>query len=72
VLTAARLVELGVGCAFLDPFVAAAIAGPKVVSRRVKPSITHAYGVFAPTERPLSGEAERTLDMIRDVARELA
>jgi len=72
VLTAARLVELGIGSAFLDPFVAEAISSSKVVSRRVRPPITHAYGVFAPMERPLSGEAERTLDMIRDVARELA
>ena len=71
VLTAARLVELGTGCAFLDPFVADAIVGPKVVSRRVQPPISHAYGVFAPTNRPLRGEAERALGLIREVAREL-
>jgi len=71
VLTAARLVELGVGCAFLDPFVAKAIVSPTVVSRRVQPPITHAYGVFAPTKRPLRGEAERALKMIHEVVREL-
>jgi DNA-binding transcriptional LysR family regulator len=71
VLTAARLVELGIGCAFLDPFVADTIVGPKVVSCRVQPPIPHAYGVFAPAKRPLSSETERTLEMIRQVAQEL-
>jgi len=56
VLTAARLVALGVGCAFLDPFVARNMASPAVGVSRVSPAITHSYGIFAPSNTPVGEE----------------
>ena len=56
VLTAARLVDLGVGCAFLDPFVARTMASPRVAVRRMSPAITQSYGIFAPSNTPVGEE----------------
>lgn len=69
-LTASRLVELGVGCAFLDPFVAAAVAGPGIAIRRPVPGIALAYGVFAPPSMVMSAEAKAFLAMAVAAARQ--
>ncbi len=71
-LTAARLVELGTGCAFLDPFVARSLVSGSVVTCRVDPAFGHSYGVFAPQSLPLSDEAGQALDFLRRAAAELS
>ena len=71
-LTAARLVELGTGCAFLDPFVARSLTSGSVVTCRADPAFGHSYGVFAPHSLPLSDEAGQALDFLRQVAAELS
>jgi DNA-binding transcriptional LysR family regulator len=71
-LTAARLVELGTGCAFLDPFVARSLTSGSVVTCRANPAFGHSYGVFAPQSLPLSDEAGQALDFIREVAAEFS
>lgn len=65
--SAALLARAGVGCAILDPFVARVLAGPNVVTARISPAITHAYGVHVPTGAPMSAEVERMLEHIKRV-----
>ena len=71
VMAAARLVELGVGCALLDPFVAATINDPTVSVRKLSPRITHRYSVFAPSNALISEETEHFLDSLNNVVDEL-
>ncbi len=70
VLTAARLVALGVGCAFLDPFVARTMASPTVGISRVSPAITQSYGIFGPSNTPVGEETAQVLDNLRAVVRD--
>lgn len=71
VLAAARLVALGAGCAFLDPFVAQTIAGPSVGSRKLSPAITLGYSIFAPANIPLGEETKHILANLRAVVDDL-
>ena len=66
VVTAAQLVRLGVGCAFLDPFIAASVRGPEVRVSKIRQKLTHAYGVYAPSLESLGREAEEFLNTVRD------
>jgi DNA-binding transcriptional LysR family regulator len=66
VVTAAQLVRLGVGCAFLDPFIASAVRGPGIHIVRLRESLTHAYGVYAPVSGLRSDEAQQFLDTVRE------
>jgi len=67
VMAAARLVSLGVGCAFLDPFVARTIVGPSVSLRKIKPAITHSYSILSPNNTPVSEETRQILICLRTV-----
>ena len=60
------MVRLGVGCAFLDPFIAASVRGPEVRVSKVRQKLTHAYGVYAPSTESLSREVEEFLNTLRD------
>lgn len=64
-VTAAILARAGVGCAFLDPFVARTLAGPETVIARITPPIVHSYGVHVPVGATPSSEALRMLDLIK-------
>ncbi|MDA1100033.1 MAG: LysR family transcriptional regulator [Proteobacteria bacterium] len=72
VVTAARLVALGAGCAFLDPFVARTIAGPKVSLRKTSPAIRHSYSIFAPSNTPIGEETRHILASLRTVVDEFS
>lgn len=67
ILAAARLVSLGVGCAFLDPFVTQTIAGPTVGLRKITPAIRHSYSILSPTNTPISEETRHILISLRAV-----
>jgi DNA-binding transcriptional LysR family regulator len=71
VMAAARLVELGVGCAFLDPFVAQTINNPAVAVRKLTPVITHSYSVFAPSNTPLGDETKYVLECLNAIVDDL-
>jgi DNA-binding transcriptional LysR family regulator len=68
VMAAARLVDLGVGCAFLDPFVAHTLNNPTVGIRKLSPHITHSYSILAPSNASISEEASKFLKCLNDVA----
>ena len=68
VMAAARLVDLGVGCAFLDPFVARTLNNPTVGIRKLSPHITHSYSILAPSNASISEEARKFLKCLNDVA----
>jgi len=65
VVTAAQLVRLGVGCAFLDPFISGAVRGPGINVTRIRQNLSHAYGVYAPPNGPPSQESMEFLDTVR-------
>lgn len=67
VVTAALMTRAGVGCAFLDPFIAATFAGPKVVVAQTKPAMPHAYGAHVPRGAGIAPEASRLLDAIDQI-----
>ena len=69
-LAAARLVALGVGCAFLDPFVADTIACPEIVVCRPSPEIRHTYGVHIPPSTAITTEARAFLALTRATVEE--
>ncbi|NQW10192.1 MAG: LysR family transcriptional regulator [Alphaproteobacteria bacterium] len=69
-LAAARLVALGVGCAFLDPFVADTVARTGIAIRRPSPKIEHAYGVYAPPSTAITAEARTFLVLTRAAVEE--
>lgn len=67
VVTAALMTRAGVGCAFLDPFIAAAFTGPEVVIGRTTPPMPHAYGAHVPRGADISPETRRLLNAIEQV-----
>ena len=67
VVTAGQLVRLGVGCAFLDPFIARSVSGPETTVRKIKPSISHTYGIYAAPGTAVTGEVAALLDAIHNV-----
>jgi DNA-binding transcriptional LysR family regulator len=71
VMAAAQLVELGVGCALLDPFVARTINNPSVAIKKLTPAITHSYSVFAPSNTPLGDETKYVLESLNAVVDDL-
>ena len=52
-MAAAGIVDLGVGCAFIDPFVAGTLNNPDVGIRKLTPHITHSYSILLPQTRQL-------------------
>ena len=48
VVTAALMARAGIGCAFLDPFIAAAFTGPEIAIGHTTPAMPHAYGAHVP------------------------
>ncbi len=70
--TAALLSNAGVGCAFLDPFVARRLAGPETVVARLSPPIIHGYGVHVPSGAAPSAEADRMLRHIKRIGAGMA
>ena len=64
VVTAALMTRAGVGCAFLDPFIAAALTGSEVVTGRTCPAVPMAYGAHVPRSADVAPEAERLLGAI--------
>lgn len=70
VTAAARLVDLGVGCAFLDPFSARTLSNPAVGARKLTPGITHSYSILAPANTPIREETNYFLTCLNDVADE--
>ena len=69
VVTAAQLVRMGVGCAFLDPFISGSVRGPGIEVVPVLQKLTHAYGIYAPSTDPISHEAAQFLESVLDFAR---
>lgn len=67
VVTAALMTRAGVGCAFLDPFIAATFTGPDVLVGRTQPAMPHSYGAHAPRGAEIAPEARRLLDAIEQV-----
>jgi DNA-binding transcriptional LysR family regulator len=67
VVTAALMTRAGVGCAFLDPFIAAAFTGPEVVIGRTVPPMPHAYGAHIPRGADISPETKRLLNAIEQI-----
>ena len=67
VVTAALMTRAGIGCAFLDPFIAATFAGAEVVVGRTEPAMPHAYGAHVPRGAEIAPEARRLLDAIEQV-----
>ncbi len=67
VVTAALMTRAGVGCAFLDPFIAAALTGSEVVVARTRPEVPHAYGAHVPHGAEVAPEASRLLAAIGHV-----
>ncbi|MHA1108866.1 MAG: hypothetical protein ACTSQV_07100 [Alphaproteobacteria bacterium] len=61
---------LGVACAFLDPFVARTMASPTVDVSRASPTITHSYGILAPSNTPVGEETAQILENLRAVIRD--
>ena len=70
-MTAARLVDLGVGCAFLDPFVARTLNNPAVGVRKLTPHITHSYSILTPSNTLASEEVNNFLKCLNEVANTL-
>ena len=70
-MTAARLVDLGVGCAFLDPFVARTLNNPAVGVRKLTPHITHSYSILTPSNTLASEEVNNFLKCLNEVANAL-
>ncbi len=66
VVTAAQLVRLGVGCAFLDPFISGSVRGPGISVLPVSQKLTHAYGIYAPSNGSPSQESMQLLETVRD------
>ena len=67
VVTAALMTRAGVGCAFLDPFIAAAFSGPAVMVALTRPEVPHAYGAHVPHGTEVAPEARRLLTAIGHV-----
>ena len=66
VVTAAQLVQSRVGCAFLDPFISNLVRGPGIRVVSVRQKLMHAYGIYAPSNGPLSHEATQFLGSVLD------
>ena len=67
VVTAALMTRAGVGCAFLDPFIAATFTGPNVIVGQTEPAMPHAYGAHVPGGADIAPEARRLLDAIDQI-----
>ena len=65
VVTAAQLVRLGVGCAFLDPFIANTVRGSDIQVSNIRQKLTHSYGIYAPSRDSISREAAEFLETVR-------
>lgn len=70
VMAAARLVDLGVGCALLDPFSARTLSNPAVGIRKLTPKITHSYSILAPSNTSIKEEVNCFLNYVNEVANE--
>ena len=67
VVTAALMTRAGVGCAFLDPFIAATFTGPEVIVAKTEPALPHAYGAHVPSGAEIAPEASRILEAINQI-----
>ncbi len=65
VVAAAQLVKLGVGYAFLDPFIAGLVDGPSVKVVSIHQKLMHKYGIYVPSNGSLSQESMQFLDTVR-------
>ena len=61
------MTRAGVGCAFLDPFIAATFTGPEVVVAKTAPALPHAYGAHVPSGAEIAPEASRILEAINQI-----
>ena len=68
VMADAWLLDLGVGCAFLDLLVARTLNNPKVGIRKLTPHITHSYSILAPSNASTSKKVRKFLKILNDVA----
>ena len=65
VIAAAQLVKLGLGYAFLDPFISDLINGQNIKVVSLQQKLLHKYGIYVPSNGSLSQESMQFLDMIR-------
>lgn len=65
-IVACRHVELGVGCAIVDPFTARYFRGENIVFRAFQPQISYIVGVLTPEGRSRSAMQRRFLELFKE------
>lgn len=70
-IVACRQVELGLGCALIEPFTASFYAGRSVVFKPFEPEISFVFGILSPEGRPRSALQREFLVMLEETIRTL-
>lgn len=64
VIAALRLVQLGVGCTFVDPFVADSVTGDTCTRHITDPPLPGAYSIFTRPGNPMNADTRLMLKLL--------